>query len=292
MGDDAMADVSQHTTAEMLDEALAAARDAMTAAMDDEPDDEDMGDDDTMEDDEDEDPEFYDSEEDNYDEDQFGDVRILLALVGAGPENCSDMSKWSLGLTLDPLSTSLPQLSMDRTDQYLSVGPEVATPSREMDSLLRAMMHHRQDVGSPRMRELSWDENVVLKRQFSALVPAFDPRPGRRNEPATTDLAVPPPGSPHESLTPHDHIVRPPSGPRQIALYLLDQSASEEERQRPRPENLHRLPADSTIFRAIQRHCKDVNQLEKTWEPTYTLVYRSEAVSVPVVPKVRQMWAE
>jgi hypothetical protein len=81
-----MADVSQHTTADMLDEALAAARDAMTAAMDDEPDDEDMGDDDTMEDDEDEDPEFYDSEEDNDDdEDRFGDVRIWIDF---GPEDC------------------------------------------------------------------------------------------------------------------------------------------------------------------------------------------------------------
>lgn len=34
----------------------------------------------------------------------------------------------------------------------------------------------------------------MLKRQFSALVPAFDPRPGRTNVQQTTDLEIPPPG--------------------------------------------------------------------------------------------------
>lgn len=41
----------------------------------------------------------------------------------------------------------------------------------------------------------SWDDEYVLKRQFSALIPAFDPRPGRTNVNQTTDLDVPPPGS-------------------------------------------------------------------------------------------------
>lgn len=38
----------------------------------------------------------------------------------------------------------------------------------------------------------------MLKRQFSALVPTFDPRPGRTNVQQTTDLEIPPPGT-HES---------------------------------------------------------------------------------------------
>lgn len=32
----------------------------------------------------------------------------------------------------------------------------------------------------------SWDDEFVLKRQFSALIPAFDPRPGRTNVNQTT----------------------------------------------------------------------------------------------------------
>ena len=44
-----------------------------------------------------------------------------------------------------------------------------------------------------------WDDDFVLKRQFHALLPAFDPRPGRTNLPQTQDLSVPPPGM-HTSL--------------------------------------------------------------------------------------------
>lgn len=43
-------------------------------------------------------------------------------------------------------------------------------------------------------RRRSWDDDFVLKRQFSALVPAFDPRPGRMNINQTQDFEVPEPG--------------------------------------------------------------------------------------------------
>ena len=33
----------------------------------------------------------------------------------------------------------------------------------------------------------------MLKRKFSALIPAFDPRPGRTNVPQTSDIEVTPP---------------------------------------------------------------------------------------------------
>lgn len=46
-------------------------------------------------------------------------------------------------------------------------------------------------------RRRTWDDDFVLKRQFSALVPAFDPRPGRTNVQQTTDLEIPPPGDDH-----------------------------------------------------------------------------------------------
>ena len=41
----------------------------------------------------------------------------------------------------------------------------------------------------------SWDDEFVLKRQFSALIPAFDPRPGRTNVNQTSDLEIPLPGA-------------------------------------------------------------------------------------------------
>ena len=43
-------------------------------------------------------------------------------------------------------------------------------------------------------RRRTWDDEHVLKRQFSALVPAFDPRPGRTNIAQTQDIVIPSPG--------------------------------------------------------------------------------------------------
>jgi hypothetical protein len=45
-------------------------------------------------------------------------------------------------------------------------------------------------IGGPGVKKRSWDDEYVLKRQFSALIPAFDPRPGRTNVNQTTDVEV------------------------------------------------------------------------------------------------------
>merc|ERR1719238_689229 len=39
-------------------------------------------------------------------------------------------------------------------------------------------------------RRKTWDEEHVIKRKFSALIPAFDPRPGRTNINQTSDLDI------------------------------------------------------------------------------------------------------
>lgn len=45
-------------------------------------------------------------------------------------------------------------------------------------NLLAAFMEDETPQSSKRR---AWDDEFVLKRQFSALIPAFDPRPGRTN---------------------------------------------------------------------------------------------------------------
>ena len=40
-------------------------------------------------------------------------------------------------------------------------------------------------------RRRLWDDDYVLKRQHSALIPAFDPRPGRTNVAQTQDVEIP-----------------------------------------------------------------------------------------------------
>ncbi|GAB0092249.1 E3 ubiquitin-protein ligase Ufd4 [Sergentomyia squamirostris] len=120
----------------------------------------------------------------------------------------------------------------------------------------------------------SWDDEYVLKRQFSALIPAFDPRPGRTNVNQTTDLEIPPPGSELHTQS-HDVTLIP-----QPSLHLVLKGP-----------NLAGVPdveipltnPDWTIFRAVQELMQMTNlnkteKLRKIWEPTYTIIYR-EATS-------------
>lgn len=58
-------------------------------------------------------------------------------------------------------------------------------------SLIRQVEEEPESRGG---RRRTWDDEHVLKRQFSALVPAFDPRPGRTNIAQTQDIVIPAPG--------------------------------------------------------------------------------------------------
>ncbi|XP_069935867.1 E3 ubiquitin-protein ligase HECTD1 isoform X2 [Cherax quadricarinatus] len=115
-----------------------------------------------------------------------------------------------------------------------------------------------------------WDDDFVIKRQFPALIPAFDPRPGRTNVNQTQDLEITAPGT-------EEHLCDTPSevasGPR-LSLTL-------------RGPNLPGIPEveipitkkTSTIFAAVQTLVHAANfpsrqeRLRRIWEPTYTLVY-------------------
>lgn len=58
----------------------------------------------------------------------------------------------------------------------------------------RGFTGERRHVNVTNSKRRSWDDELVLKRQFSALVPAFDPRPRRTNVNQTSMLEIPPPG--------------------------------------------------------------------------------------------------
>ena len=53
------------------------------------------------------------------------------------------------------------------------------------------------------------EDDFVIKQAFTALVPAFDPRPGRTNVPQIQDFEVPPPGSEGPSQIDHTPSVKP-----------------------------------------------------------------------------------
>lgn len=50
-------------------------------------------------------------------------------------------------------------------------------------------------LSSSHYRRLLSEEDYVLKQAFSALVPAFDPRPGKTNVPQIQDFDIPAPGN-------------------------------------------------------------------------------------------------
>lgn len=54
-------------------------------------------------------------------------------------------------------------------------------------------MRNSQHLGSGLSKRDAWDDEFILKRHFSALIPAFDPRPGRTNVNQTSDIDIPPP---------------------------------------------------------------------------------------------------
>ncbi|XP_020287405.1 E3 ubiquitin-protein ligase HECTD1 isoform X2 [Pseudomyrmex gracilis] len=134
-------------------------------------------------------------------------------------------------------------------------------------NLLAAFMEEEAPQSSKRR---AWDDEFVLKRQFSALIPAFDPRPGRTNINQTTDLEIPPPGSETQinsrvGSLPMPRLSLSLKGPgfpgvADVEIPLTD--------------------SHSSIFKAVQELMQLTElgsrqeKLKRIWEPTYTIIYK------------------
>ncbi|XP_013098355.1 E3 ubiquitin-protein ligase Ufd4 isoform X3 [Stomoxys calcitrans] len=123
----------------------------------------------------------------------------------------------------------------------------------------------------------SWDDEFVLKRQFSALIPAFDPRPGRTNVNQTSELDIPTPGTSTDSMRTND---QEPLQQPVLALSLRGPSIGGIPDVEIELDN-----HDWTIFRAVQEllqasQMNKSDKFRKAWEPTYTIVYREVQQSV------------
>ncbi|XP_077945295.1 E3 ubiquitin-protein ligase HECTD1 isoform X4 [Gasterosteus aculeatus] len=121
-------------------------------------------------------------------------------------------------------------------------------------------------------RRRTWDDDFVLKRQFSALVPAFDPRPGRTNVQQTTDLEIPQPGTPRSEV--QEEVECAPSPHLSLTLKVAGLGTTRE-------VELPLSNYKSTIFYYVQRllqlSCSGAvktDKLRRIWEPTYTIMYR------------------
>ncbi|XP_074662874.1 E3 ubiquitin-protein ligase HECTD1-like [Tubulanus polymorphus] len=120
-------------------------------------------------------------------------------------------------------------------------------------------------------RRRTWDDEFVLKRQFSALIPAFDPRPGRTNVPQTQDFEIPQPGIEGATSTPEDDNINQP----RLALFLKGPGLP----GLPDSE-IYLKDSHDTIFKYVQQlmiqgpSSSRSERLKRIWEPTYTIVYK------------------
>ncbi|XP_050406417.1 E3 ubiquitin-protein ligase HECTD1 isoform X3 [Patella vulgata] len=117
----------------------------------------------------------------------------------------------------------------------------------------------------------TWDDELVLKRQFSALIPAFDPRPGRTNVNQTQDFDMPAPGS-EECSSPE--VKETVSQPRLILSLRSPCLPGMND------EEFQLTDGNACIFKYIQTLLLQgsssgrTERLRRVWEPTYTIVYR------------------
>ncbi|XP_020386934.2 E3 ubiquitin-protein ligase HECTD1, partial [Rhincodon typus] len=121
-------------------------------------------------------------------------------------------------------------------------------------------------------RRRTWDDDFVLKRQFSALVPAFDPRPGRTNVQQTTDLEIPPPGTPRSELL--EEVECAPSPRLALTLKVAGLGTS---REVELPLSNYRTTIFCYVQKLLQLSCNGnikSDKFRRIWEPTYTIMYR------------------
>uniref|UniRef100_A0A0K2TN15 E3 ubiquitin-protein ligase n=1 Tax=Lepeophtheirus salmonis TaxID=72036 RepID=A0A0K2TN15_LEPSM len=140
--------------------------------------------------------------------------------------------------------------------------------------------HRNASLGG---RRKVWDEEHVIKRKFSALIPAFDPRPGRTNVNQTSDLEINPP----EKELKNGFDIS--SSIQQLQFTPASTSSTTPKIHCTlRGPNIPGIPdveidlsnPDWSIFHAIQYVIQKSTignkseKLRRVWEPTYTIAYR------------------
>ncbi|KAK2190392.1 hypothetical protein NP493_82g04009 [Ridgeia piscesae] len=126
----------------------------------------------------------------------------------------------------------------------------------------------------------TWDDDFVLKRQFSALIPAFDPRPGRTNVNQTQDFEVPAPGSSGGDTTKKvtGMAVDDDMSPQEPRLLLSLKAPS---LPRMSDSDIILNESNATIFKYVQQLLSQsatgagkTEKFKRIWEPTYVITYR------------------
>ena len=191
-------------------------------------------------------------------------------------------------------------------------------------SSAHSISHTLNRGGGNTARRRGWDDDFVIKRQFSALIPAFDPRPGKPNLPQTQDVEIPPPGTEPQPESGSSNALDSSIGGPSLSLVLrgpnipgvpdisiplnnvpagqcLTPDATSCEDVSNVVKNVGPLDSshclapssNSTILSAVQNMMNCVqfpsrqDKLRRLWEPTYVLVY-SEGVEINAPENVNE----
>ncbi|CAF3926904.1 unnamed protein product, partial [Rotaria magnacalcarata] len=146
----------------------------------------------------------------------------------------------------------------------------------EYDEQLQEQLHGEQQSLTRR----NWDDDFVLKRQFSVLLPAFDGRPGRTNINATQDIPVPTTMTPKQLTSSKQISTTDTVAAANMTLYIRG----------PSPElpglkeiDIEMDDSDATIFKYIQQLIQPFpssqrsERIKRIFEPTYTIVYTEKS---------------
>ncbi|CAD6199393.1 unnamed protein product [Caenorhabditis auriculariae] len=122
-----------------------------------------------------------------------------------------------------------------------------------------------------------WEDELVVKCQYPALIPAFDPRPGRSNVNQTLDVELPTVVQEASKVS-----CVSMSEEQQLRLYLRGPNMSGVNNI-----TIEMKDDDASVFKYVQYLVNTVNWTTKSdrtrriWEPTYTVIYEdaSEAKS-------------
>ena len=175
-------------------------------------------------------------------------------------------------------STGGGQISEPDEEDELGELDEENEDDENEDDDYEFMLEECYDMRSASKRRY-WDEEYVLKRHFSALIPAFDPRPGRTNVNQTVDLVIQAPSTdPFEPLPSSIESdislsCNKDRQPKMLISIRLSSGASGD-------YEIDLINPTWTLFAAIQQLLHVSNEsgrhdkLFRVWEPTYTLVYK------------------
>ncbi|CAF2541147.1 unnamed protein product [Rotaria sp. Silwood2] len=146
----------------------------------------------------------------------------------------------------------------------------------EYNEELQEQLHGQQQEITHR----NWDDDFVLKRQLSVLLPAFDGRPGRTNINATQDIPVPTTMAPKEETSTKRRSNADALTAANMTLYIRGPSPTI---TGLKDTDIEMDDPDATIFKYVQQLINPFpssqrnERIKRIFEPTYTIIYTEKS---------------